>query len=332
MECNETDVFTFSVNYKAGMSIMSHLSNVKFPVQFRSCPACGTDSFTKYATGKDWNAGRCANEWILVQCRACSLIYLNPVPAPEALPLIYGKEYGTHHLNETLNSTLVRIRLALRRRRMKWMVPLLPPDSRLLEAGCGEGFQACLYRQLCPEWVVEASDFSVPHLEELVSRGIIVTEGDYDRLTFSKSFDFISLCDVLEHVPNQSFTVKKIASDLTEGGYLYLELPNPQTLLARFLPSTAGINMFPEHTAFFTGQQITALLDKNGFDVMWIKKQSSPGAIYATGVALIRKYLSETIELRPTVGPMTIGPCYALEWILSLLGMGHGLTLLARKR
>jgi len=311
---------------------MREIVGPEFPVVFRCCPGCGAEKSRPYAKGRDWTALRCANEWILKRCAECGLIFLNPMPAPEVVPLLYGADYGPHHLNRSLKPFFSRIRLALRRRRMDWMRRLLPPGSRLLEVGCGEGFQACLYKQLCPDWVVEATDFSLPHRESLRSRGIVPIEGDYNALSFAEPFDFISLCDVLEHVPNQARTVGKIAGDLKTGGHLYLELPNPATPLDRLLSSVSGVNMFPEHTALFTGRQLERLLDRAGFDVVWTRNQCSPGAPYGTLVCLIRKYVSTSIQLPPTVGPVTIGPCFAVEWLFSLVGWGHGLTVLARKR
>lgn len=305
---------------------------VEIAVVRRACPDCGAAASRTHATGRDWNAGRCTNEWTLVRCSGCDLIYLNPMPAPEAMPLIYGGDYGTHHLNESLRSFFTRVRFALRRRRMAWLRRLLPPESRLLDVGCGEGFQAALYRHLGPDWAVEASDFSLPRPEDLEALGIRATQGDYDTLAFAAPFDFISLCDVLEHVPDQARTLGKIARDLRAGGHLYLELPNPETPLARLLPSAAGINMFPEHTALFSRGQIARLLERAGFDVVWTRTQGSPGAVYGTLVNLIRKYVSASLPLPPTVGPLTIGPCFAAEWLLSLAGWGHGLTVLARKR
>ncbi|MEI6209104.1 MAG: class I SAM-dependent methyltransferase [Desulfuromonadales bacterium] len=304
----------------------------EFPVVFRDCPGCGGNDFQPRATGRDWIAQRCTNDWVLVRCVSCGLVYLNPIPAPEALLLIYGNEYGTHRLSETLTSFLTRIRFVLRRRRMGWMRRLLPPGSRLLEVGCGEGFQACLYMKICPSWIVEATDFRVPNPTLLSSNGIRATEGDYDALSFSEPFDFISSCDMLEHVTNQARTVRKLAADLKPRGHLYLELPNPETPLTWLMPSVSGLNVFPEHTAFFTKRQITSLLDQTGFDVLWTRNQASPGAIHSTVVCLIHKYLSASIQLPLTVGPLTVGPCFALEWALSLMGWGSGMTLLARKR
>lgn len=74
-----------------------------------------------------------------------------------------------------------------------------------------------------------------------------------------KTFDFLMCCHVLEHKPNPDELLNEIKKYVDKDSWIYFEVPNNPN---------PYIGTFHEHINFFNIKSMTALLERNGFNVI----------------------------------------------------------------
>ena len=101
-----------------------------------------------------------------------------------------------------------------------------PPQTRVLEAGCGTGAQTVFLAQGSPEAKIAAVDISSDSLAEaqvkadrLGITNVVFLRGDLYNLPFEKrSFDHIFICFVLEHMNRPDEALANLKMFLKPGG------------------------------------------------------------------------------------------------------------------
>jgi len=101
-----------------------------------------------------------------------------------------------------------------------------PPDSKVLEAGCGVGAQTIALAENSPDahiTSIDISDKSVAKARERVQAegysNVTFQQGDIFNLSFSpESFHHIFVCFVLEHLPNPVQALTDLKKQLKVGG------------------------------------------------------------------------------------------------------------------
>lgn len=137
--------------------------------------------------------------------------------------------------------------------------------ARLLDVGCGSGDFLELAR--AAGWSVQGSDFDAAAVATARSRGLDVQQGGLEVLqaAASASFDLITLSHVFEHVHDQMSWLKELHRVLRQGGTLWLQTPNVDSLgHARFGENWRGLEP-PRHLALTTFDTLCTLLRQAGF-------------------------------------------------------------------
>ncbi|MBC7449029.1 MAG: class I SAM-dependent methyltransferase [Hymenobacteraceae bacterium] len=120
----------------------------------------------------------------------------------------------------------------------------LTPDSRVLELGCGVGALTALLARHAKRGYIEAVDLSpesVRFVREQLGGLANVSLQVHDVVTYeptSRAFDFITLFDVIEHIP------------LDQHGALFqhvARLADPHTTLLINIPHPALIGYYQQH-------------------------------------------------------------------------------------
>lgn len=101
-----------------------------------------------------------------------------------------------------------------------------PPDSHVLEAGCGVGAQTITLAQNSPDAHITAIDISEQSLAEARQKiaaagfsNVTFQQGDIFNLTFApESFDHVFVCFVLEHLANPQQALAALKTVLKPGG------------------------------------------------------------------------------------------------------------------
>lgn len=190
---------------------------------------------------------------------------------------------------------------------------------RLLDVGCGGGVLAEEFARLGPR--VTGIDVSAESLE--VARAHARSEGlsiDYQAgsatgLPFDgSSFEVVSCCDVLEHIPGWERVIAEVGRVLTPGGLFLFDTinrtPKSRSTFIFGLQEWSFTRLFPRDThvweMFITPAELTDALEKQGMQV----KGLSGGVIARNPLATLgemRRYkrgeinvaeLGQRLELR----------------------------------
>ena len=103
-----------------------------------------------------------------------------------------------------------------------------PPNSKILEAGCGVGAQTVTLAKNSPEAHITALDISDKSIVEAKNNiqkegftNVTFQQGDIFNLSFPvESFDHIFVCFVLEHLPNPIEALTVLKQYLKAGGII----------------------------------------------------------------------------------------------------------------
>jgi SAM-dependent methyltransferase len=211
-----------------------------------SCPLCGDAGYeivkpSKYAEGVDEEELRRAysassNHRLLDQvvcCRACSFHYVNPRPSPELIIESYSaaedetfvaqNEGRIRGFQRTLGSILKQkgIRSG--------------SGLRYLDIGCAGGASLVAAKSLGFQPVgVEPSRWMADYGRR--TYGIEIHDGILEPGMFPpSSFDFITMWDVLEHVPAPRAVLQLVHELLTPKGTFVMTYPDFKGLMSRLL-------------------------------------------------------------------------------------------------
>ncbi len=105
----------------------------------------------------------------------------------------------------------------------------LPENSQILEIGCGTGGNLVMLREFGAVTAVEMDDYAREqaqlHCDERILTGYLP-----NHMPELQKYDLVCLFDVLEHVPDDSSTLKYLHCLVKPGGYLVLTVPAYQWL------------------------------------------------------------------------------------------------------
>ncbi len=265
------------------------------------CPLCGRTGPLVHERLRD-RMGNAPGAWSLRRCpgEECGILWLDPVPLPEDLPLAY-REYFTHDAPPARPPSAVRrLALAARRgyharfrgapevglpgwQRAAGLLPLLypvwraeleframhldaVPGGRLLEVGCGNGDLLAGVRDL--GWEVEGVDFDPGAVAAARRRGLAVREGDLASCGFpAGTFDAVVMVHVIEHVPDPRATMAEARRVLKPGGRMVLVTPNPGSRGHGCFGSAWSALEPPRHLHLFPPATLGRLVAGAGFAV-----------------------------------------------------------------
>lgn len=245
-----------------------------------SCPMCRADTSTLLFEGGDvLHASE--ERFRLVVCQTCGHIYQNPRPTPQSIGQYYPDDYMPFQqaIEDEPRWWRRLDRSYGRYRRCMAVHRAAGRPGRLLDVGCATGIFLDGMRRL--GWQVEGVE-PVPSAAEYARQrfGLPVFCGWLEQAHFTdRSFDAITLWDVLEHVHEPRPLLAEIARLLRPGGLLVLSLPNPDSLEARLLgPYWLGWDL-PRHLNLFRPQLLPAHLAKVGLRVVTIRSFTAGYAV-----------------------------------------------------
>ncbi|MEM9163291.1 MAG: class I SAM-dependent methyltransferase [Cyanobacteria bacterium P01_F01_bin.4] len=209
----------------------------------------------------------------MVECLACSNVYLNPRPAPTELSAIYPPNYYAYNYDTAINPIAIKAKDWLDSLKIKqWLRYLPTSEPRFLDVGCGNGrYLKMLHRLGVPKTSLYGVELSEEPIDRLNADGF---QGYYGRIEEIAShlpkagFDLIVLLQVLEHVEDPRSMMATLSGLLRPGGILIIETPNTQSADVRlFQRSYWGGYHFPRHWNLMNQRTLTQLADNNSLRV-----------------------------------------------------------------
>jgi SAM-dependent methyltransferase len=142
----------------------------------------------------------------------------------------------------------------------------VPPDVRVLDIGCGFGETLGYHRARgCEVYGVEA-DGNIRRVAEKFGYNVHV--GLFDPSLYDHGyFDYVTMDQVIEHVPDPRQTLHDIATVLKPGGYAILGTPNANGWGARIFGTRWVSWHIPYHLQFFSRNSMELASEQAGFEL-----------------------------------------------------------------
>ena len=232
-----------------------------------TCPLCGAAAVHERVRSLDLLQCK-PGTFVLDECASCGHVFQNPRLTPEGLDFYYRDFYDGAGIDPsefvwTANDDSYRGRVDLVR---AWTEP-----KRWLDVGGGHGHFCLVASTLLPGTAFEALD---------MGEGILAAErhgwverahlGMFPDLagTLAGSFDVVSMHHYLEHTREPLAELDAAATVLGPGGWLLIEVPDPECSFGRWLGPLWGPWMQPQHQHFLPLRNLSEALAGHGFSVV----------------------------------------------------------------
>ncbi len=275
--------------------------------QVVQCPVCHGNELVDHLICKDHTATH--EEFHVKHCLACGLGITTPRPDFPSSHRYYQSDQYISHTSKS-KGLLDTIYLIIRRFTISWKYQWIKPylkSSGVLDYGCGTGtFLEKVASHKHPVMGVEPSDEArrmVPATCSVVSA--------LDQMNPQAKFDVITLWHVLEHIYLLEQTLQQLASRLTDGGVMFLAVPNHSSFDAEYYRNYWAAYDVPRHIWHFTPSSMATFLQHQGLrlietlpmkmDAYYVsllseryKATGLPGVIRALWVALRSNWKART--------------------------------------
>lgn len=251
------------------------------------CPVCGQASSREWLRAPDRFHGR-QEKYILMRCRACSLVWLSGPPQPAEMYRHYTDEYHKLISAAGVNSPA-------RWRDRKATLELYKQSGSLLDLGCSSGsFLESLPRASWNLYGVEMSADCGKTAEAKTGAQVFI--GDILDAPFPpESFDVITCFDVLEHLYEPRRIMARVAEWLKPGGIFYVLVPNADSAEARVFGSYWHGLELPRHLFHYSPASLRFLAESAGLTEISLETRRNP----AVGTSL--RYVFDDVLRRAAI-------------------------------
>jgi SAM-dependent methyltransferase len=296
-------------------------------MEITHCTLCGVDDCTPVAVGVDFEYRTNPDEFLMVQCRRCGLVYLNPRPAEVEATRIYPNHYHAFQFKSAQFGLVYRVRRRLEAARLLKWCRGLPAEAKILDVGCGDGFHLGLLREFGkPSWQLVGVDVDPRASTAAAEHGLLVHCGSVEQIDLpERTYHLILMIMTIEHLPNPAHTLRQVAKLLAPGGRVIIVTDNVNSWDRRLFGGRHwGGYHFPRHTYLFNKQTLRALANGADLEVERIVSGMSP----VNWVYSIRNWLDDWQAPRWLVNRFSLHSVFALslftvlDWFLAMFGQG----------
>jgi GT2 family glycosyltransferase/2-polyprenyl-3-methyl-5-hydroxy-6-metoxy-1,4-benzoquinol methylase len=294
------------------------------------CPLCDiTEQIGIFCTVR--NPRKIGEEkYNYVKCKRCGLVFLNPMPTREELDRIYTNIYD--HYEEESNTFLNKIANLFSKPRTQYVEETRKSPGRILDIGCGTGlFLSKMKEKRWDIYGIEATKWAAERSAVRTGREKIFTK-ELHKICFPNNyFDVITLWHVLEHIKDVNMLIKEINRVLGEGGSLFIEVPNLNSVSLGLFQHNYSFLSVPEHILYWSESSLKNFLQNSGFSV---KKVSYPFMIPLTFSRSLSNYFSNLLNFSfatRIVFFLSLPLSIVITLIACRLGKGEILRVHARK-
>lgn len=234
---------------------------------YDKCPVCEHSSFKPYLECKDYTTSQ--EKFKIVECNNCGFAFTNPIPLENKIGEYYeSSDYISHsNTSKGIINTLYQIVRNITLNRKVNLIKSLSKGKKILDIGSGTGefLNACKKSNLTVEGI-EPSELGRKKSKE--NYGLeVYDESSLDAYN-DKTFDYISLWHVLEHVYHLNSRIETIRRILKDDGHLIVAVPNRNSFDAEHYKEFWAAYDVPRHLYHFTPKDIELLFNKHHFEVI----------------------------------------------------------------
>jgi 2-polyprenyl-3-methyl-5-hydroxy-6-metoxy-1,4-benzoquinol methylase len=261
-----------------------------------ACTLCGGEGSVLHSGLRD-RQSYVRGVWTIRQCvdPRCGLMWLDPMPLEEELHKAY-ESYYTHVERESRDGAMARMLEAMKRGYLAnrfgyrdgigplvrlagwvpWLYPGRPPEldlsvmwldasrkGTLLDIGSGSGWLVEHMNSL--GWDAQGLDFDPVAVRNAHARGLKFRLGSVFNQGFAEaSFDAVTLCQSIEHVPDPVALVRECLRILRPGGQLVMATPNSASLGHRIFGGYWMPLDSPRHLHLFNQRSMASMIARAG--------------------------------------------------------------------
>ncbi|MBN2001759.1 MAG: class I SAM-dependent methyltransferase [Anaerolineae bacterium] len=313
------------------MSSLPRIPSSPVESEYIRCNLCGADDASLYLastlhprTQSNWTAYTCTSGGYgyhgpIVRCKRCGMVYASPRRNSGDVLEIYEAVEDPLYQEERQG------RILTFEHHLKPLEKFTGParQRRLLDVGAYVGvFVEIARRHNWDALGVEPSAWAVAQAQ---AQGLPVQLGTLESARFPEAhFQVVTMWDVIEHLPDPFSTLKAAWRVLEPGGTLVVHTMDIDSLFSRLMGKRWPWYM-EMHLFYFSRRTMTQMLQKAGFEVVWMGAQ---------GRYLQSGYLASRLTaLVPWLGrPMEalIERCHLRHYPLRI-NLGDLVTTYARK-
>jgi SAM-dependent methyltransferase len=246
-----------------------------------NCPWCGSTDLSVRLQTTDLHQ-RKPGWFALEQCGTCRHIFQNPRLSPAGLDFYYRDFYDG--LGQQGVERLFKMKAPIDRGRAEMLRPFTTPKT-WLDVGAAYGHFCRVARRVWPDTVFDGLDQSAG-VEEAQRRGWVdrgyrgefVTLGD----ELAGRYDVISMHHYLEHTREPFDELSIAAKILLPGGYLLIEVPDPDYRFSRVFGRMWSQWCQPQHQHMFPLDNLVRALADRGLSLVTVER----GAAHLMGADL----------------------------------------------
>ncbi|HEX2608247.1 MAG TPA: class I SAM-dependent methyltransferase [Flavisolibacter sp.] len=237
-------------------------------IHYSLCPVCKSSAIDPLLTVKDHSVSH--QEFVVWQCRDCSLRFTQDVPDQESIGPYYQSEDYISHSNTSkgaLNKLYQRVRRFTLKQKADLVISHTRPRGSILDMGAGIGAFLDVMKE--KSWNITGLEPDAGAREQArkLFRIELQDAGKLEQLQ-EGSYDAITLWHVLEHVHALHNTIEKLKKLLTTSGKLFIAVPNYSSLDASVYLNFWAAYDVPRHLYHFTPKSIDKLMALHGMRVI----------------------------------------------------------------
>ncbi|WP_030773690.1 MULTISPECIES: class I SAM-dependent methyltransferase [unclassified Streptomyces] len=231
------------------------------------CPWCGSDRLTVQVRVPDLLQGK-PGRFTLERCGECRHVFQNPRLSLEGLEFYYRDFYDGRGGEGT--GVVFGTQGAAYRGRAEMLLPHADPAS-WLDVGTGHGHFCNAARGVWPRTRFDGLDMG-DGVREAERRGWVETGylGQFPEFApkLAGQYEVVSMYHYLEHTREPLAELDAAATVLAPGGFLAIELPDPESRMARLIGPLWLPWFQPQHQHLMPAANLREALADRGFTVV----------------------------------------------------------------
>jgi SAM-dependent methyltransferase len=227
------------------------------------CPWCGSAQLSVLVRSPDLVLGK-PGTFTLERCAGCGHVFQNPRLRPEGLDFYYRDAYDG--LGTATAETAFTMAGDSYRGRARMLAPFTTPKA-WLDVGAGHAHFCVVASEIWPDTVFDGLDQGAG-IQDAERRGWITTayRGEFRDLAdaLAGRYDVVSMHHYLEHTRDPFAELDAAARVVPPGGYLLIEVPDPEWPLARIFGRYWMAWFQPQHQHMMPAGNLTKALAERG--------------------------------------------------------------------
>ena len=181
----------------------------------KNCIICNNNKFIlAFPFGTYYNR----KKFKYYKCKCCNFVVIDPYPNKFDFKKLYNNKTYHEKYYSNLESSEYK-------KSAEYLSNYLVGKKKILDFGCGSGhfIKQIKNKHLC--YGAEYEMDTVKKCREKIKNVFFFQSDEINKKKFDYYFDVIHLGDVLEHVTNPSYLLKKLQKKIKKNGILYLDGP-----------------------------------------------------------------------------------------------------------